>query len=51
VLKSHAAVGWIDISGVGFNDRNTIAVVYIGHHCGSLCGGGKFHVLQKKDGK
>jgi len=43
--------GWIELSAVGFNTDKTVAVVYMGHHCGMLCGGGGFHVLQKKDGK
>jgi hypothetical protein len=43
--------GWIELSAVGFNVNKTVAVVYMGHHCGSLCGGGGFHVLEKKDGK
>jgi hypothetical protein len=43
--------GYIDFSAVGFNEEKTIAVVYIGKHCGYLCGSGKFHVQQKKDGK
>lgn len=43
--------GWIELSAVGFNADKTIAVVYMGHSCGGLCGGGAFHVLQKRDGK
>ena len=43
--------GWIQLSAVGFNADKTVAVVYMGQHCGGLCGGGGFHVLQKKDGK
>ena len=43
--------GWMELSAVGFNVNKTVAVVYIGHHCGPLCGGGGFHVLEKKDGK
>jgi hypothetical protein len=43
--------GVIELSAVGFNSDKTVAVVYMGHSCGSLCGGGSFHVLQKKDGK
>jgi hypothetical protein len=43
--------GWLELSAVGFNAEKTVAVVYMGHHCGSLCGGGGFHVLEKKDGK
>lgn len=35
---------------VAFNADKTIAVVYMGHSCGSLCGGGTFYVLEKKDG-
>ena len=43
--------GWIELSAVGFNGDKTVAVVYMGHNCGGLCGGGGFHVLQKRDGK
>ncbi len=43
--------GWIELSAIGFNKDKTIAVVYMGHSCGGLCGGGGFHVLQKKEGK
>lgn len=43
--------GWMELSAVGFNLNKTVAVVYMGHHCGMLCGGGGFHVLEKKDGK
>jgi hypothetical protein len=43
--------GWIELSAIGFNADKTVAVVYMGHLCGGLCGGGQFHVLQKKDGK
>jgi len=42
--------GYIDLSPVGFDAAKTVAVVYMGHLCGGLCGGGKFHVLEKKDG-
>ena len=38
-----------ELSAVGFNADKTIAVVYAGYHCGSPCGGGRFHVLQKHD--
>ncbi len=43
--------GLIELSAVGFNPERTVAVVYMGHSCGMLCGGGGFHVLQKKDGR
>ena len=38
------------LDSVAFNADKTIAVVYMGHSCGSLCGGGTFYVLEKKDG-
>lgn len=43
--------GYIGLSAVGFNEDKTIAVVYVAHSCGQLCGGGRYHVLRKKDGK
>ena len=43
--------GLIEFSAVGFNAGKTVAVVYMGHQCGSLCGGGTQHILQKKDGQ
>lgn len=43
--------GYLDLSPVGFNKEKTVAIVYMGHNCGNLCGGGTFYVLQKKDGK
>ena len=43
--------GWVDLSAVGFSPDKTVAVVYVGHHCGQLCGGGNFHVLEKREGK
>ena len=39
------------VSAVGFNRDGTRALVYVGHHCGSLCGGGGSHFLLKKDGR
>jgi hypothetical protein len=39
------------VSAVGFNRNGTRALVYVGHHCGSLCGGGTYHFLVKKDGR
>jgi len=43
--------GLIELSAVGFNVDKTVAVVYMGHSCGDLCGGGTFHVLEKVHGK
>lgn len=50
-LEHPDSVGWIELSAVGFNHDKTVAVVYVGHHCGGLCGGGRFSVLQKVEGK
>lgn len=50
--KKHPGyVNWIELSAVGFNEDKTVAVVYLRHMCGMLCGDGNFHVLQKKEGK
>ena len=43
--------GLIEVSAVGFNADKTVAVVYMGHHCGGLCGGGAIHVLLKSHGR
>ena len=43
--------GLIELSAVGFNSNKTIGVVYMGHSCGPLCGGGTFYVLEKIEGK
>lgn len=45
------AKGFIKLSAVGYNPEKTVAVVYSGWRCGIRCGGGEYHVLQKKDGK
>jgi hypothetical protein len=58
-LPSYTLVGPTDgkpslifhVSAVGFGPDGTRALVYVGHRCGSLCGGGRYHVLVKKDGK
>ena len=39
--------GWMELSAVGFSADKSVAVAYIGHHCGDLCGGGHFDVLEK----
>jgi len=43
--------GYIHVSAVGFNSDKTKAMVYLGHWCGSLCGGGTYHLLEKIEGK
>jgi hypothetical protein len=49
--KHPNADNWIELSAVGFNEDKTVAVAYMRHLCGMMCGDGHFHVLQKKDGK
>jgi hypothetical protein len=41
---------YIQVSAVGFNESKTRALVYVAHYCGSLCGGGRHHILEKADG-
>ena len=43
--------GYVVMSAVGFNPDKTLALVYAGHACGGLCGGGAYHLLKKADGK
>jgi hypothetical protein len=40
-----------EVSAIGFNEQHTRALVYVGHHCGSECGGGAYHLLVKHNGK
>jgi hypothetical protein len=42
-------MGYIAISGVGFNRDQTQAVFYIDHFCG-LCGGGRYVTMEKVNG-
>jgi hypothetical protein len=35
---------------MGFNCDRTIAVVYMGCHCGEECAGGELKALEKKNG-
>lgn len=42
--------GFITVSAVGFDRLKQRAMVYMGHSCGSLCGGGMHHLLEKVDG-
>jgi hypothetical protein len=43
--------GYLDMSAVAFSPDRTIALVYLGHHCGWLCGDGTYHIMRKEDGK
>jgi hypothetical protein len=40
-----------EVSAVGFDKDRARALVYLGHQCGSLCGGGTYHLMIKKNGK
>jgi hypothetical protein len=42
-------LGYIALSGVGFDSSHTQAVFYIDHFCG-LCGGGRYVLMGKIDG-
>lgn len=42
--------GYLILSGVGFNSARTLALVYIEHRCGSLCGAARYYILQKRKG-
>lgn len=44
------AGGYIQVSAVGFDTSKTHAMVYMAHVCGSLCGGGVHHLLEKVGG-
>lgn len=43
--------GYLILSGVGFNSDKTIALVYVEHRCGNMCGGSRYYVLEKHDGQ
>lgn len=49
-VRHPGAEGWIELSAVGFNPDQTIAVVYMEYHCGAECAGGEFRALQKVNG-
>ena len=42
--------GFMVVSAVGFDVSKKRAMVYMAHSCGSLCGGGMHHLLEKVDG-
>jgi hypothetical protein len=42
--------GYMQVSAVGFDASKTRAMVYMAHRCGSLCGGGTHHFVEKVDG-
>jgi hypothetical protein len=42
--------GFMVVSAVGFNASKDRAMVYMSHECNLLCGGGRYHLLEKVDG-
>ena len=42
--------GYMMVSAVGFDALKRRALVYMGHYCGLLCGGGTYHFLERIDG-
>lgn len=45
------SAGYLILSGVGFNADRTIALVYMEHRCGGLCGAARYYILQKRNGR
>lgn len=44
------AAGYWSFSRPGYNATGDEALVYVGHHCGWLCGTGHLYLLRKQDG-
>lgn len=42
--------GYWGFSNVGYSDNGQEALVFVGHHCGWLCGTGHLFLLAKEDG-
>jgi hypothetical protein len=42
--------GYMMVSAVGFDALKGRALVYMAHSCGLLCGGGRYHFLEKING-
>jgi hypothetical protein len=45
------SAGYLILSGVGFNADRTVALVYIEHRCGGLCGAARYYILQKQSNR
>jgi len=43
--------GYWSLSPIGYNTEGTEALVYVGHHCGGLCGTGHLVLLAKENGR
>lgn len=41
------ATGWTSVSLPGYSPDGDVAVVYVAHHCGSLCGQGMYVYLRR----
>ena len=41
---------WITFSEVGFSRDGKFALVYVGYHCGGLCGSGALWLLRRTAG-
>jgi len=44
------SLGYTDFSTVGYSDNGLEALVYVSHHCGSLCGAGHLFPLASEGG-
>jgi hypothetical protein len=42
--------GYMMVSAVGFDTLTSRAIAYMAHRCGLLCGGGRYHFLEKING-
>ena len=45
------ASGWTSVSIPGYSSDGEIAVVYVAHYCGTLCGGGSYVYLRRIKGE
>lgn len=45
------ATGWTSVSLPGYSPDGEIAIVYMAHYCGSLCGGGTYLYLRRINGQ
>ncbi len=48
--ESFRSLGYLTLSGVGFNPSRTQAIFYVEHMCGGLCGGGWYVLMEKVGG-
>lgn len=48
--ESLRRLGYLTLSGVGFNPSRTQALFYVEHMCGGLCGGGWYVLMERVGG-